>query len=83
MSHPPECEIAIREGVKCRRWVDEPDGPGTAVKHPTRQGREVFVCDEHLVAAATGVAPQDRGGKVGRNDPCSCGSGLKWKRCCR
>lgn len=23
-----------------------------------------------------------RGGKVGRNDPCSCGSGLKYKRCC-
>jgi uncharacterized protein YecA (UPF0149 family) len=20
--------------------------------------------------------------KVGRNDPCSCGSGRKWKRCC-
>ena len=23
-----------------------------------------------------------RGGKVGRNDPCPCGSGLKYKKCC-
>ena len=22
------------------------------------------------------------GAKVGRNDPCPCGSGLKYKRCC-
>ena len=22
------------------------------------------------------------GGKVGRNDPCSCGSGKKYKKCC-
>ena len=21
-------------------------------------------------------------GKVGRNDPCPCGSGLKYKKCC-
>ena len=20
--------------------------------------------------------------KIGRNDPCSCGSGKKWKKCC-
>lgn len=26
--------------------------------------------------------PQARGAKVGRNDPCPCGSGLKYKRCC-
>jgi SEC-C motif-containing protein/HEAT repeat protein len=26
--------------------------------------------------------PQSRGPKVGRNDPCPCGSGRKYKRCC-
>lgn len=26
--------------------------------------------------------PQARGATVGRNDPCPCGSGLKYKRCC-
>jgi hypothetical protein len=33
-------------------------------------------------APATGSAePVVRGDKVGRNDPCPCGSGLKYKRC--
>jgi preprotein translocase subunit SecA len=26
--------------------------------------------------------PVVKGAKVGRNDPCPCGSGLKYKRCC-
>jgi uncharacterized protein YecA (UPF0149 family) len=28
------------------------------------------------------TAEQLRNGKVGRNDPCPCGSGKKFKRCC-
>jgi preprotein translocase SecA subunit len=28
------------------------------------------------------AAPKREGAKVGRNDPCSCGSGKKYKRCC-
>jgi uncharacterized protein len=28
------------------------------------------------------TAPRRLRGKVGRNDPCRCGSGLKYKRCC-
>ena len=31
---------------------------------------------------APSVAPVVRGDKVGRNDPCSCGSGKKYKKCC-
>ena len=27
-------------------------------------------------------APVKVGTKVGRNDPCPCGSGLKYKHCC-
>jgi preprotein translocase subunit SecA len=27
-----------------------------------------------------GAAP--KGGKIGRNDPCTCGSGRKYKKCC-
>jgi hypothetical protein len=26
--------------------------------------------------------PPQRAEKVGRNSPCLCGSGLKWKKCC-
>ena len=34
-------------------------------------------------ALAPGVDPSDPGtwGQSGRNDPCPCGSGLKWKKC--
>ena len=28
------------------------------------------------------IAPRRAGGKVGRNDPCPCGSGKKYKKCC-
>jgi len=35
-----------------------------------------------LRAARTKAAPQMPGAKVGRNDPCPCGSGKKYKRCC-
>jgi hypothetical protein len=33
-------------------------------------------------AAATGPARHVDGSKVGRNDPCPCGSGRKYKKCC-
>ncbi len=28
------------------------------------------------------IEPYHAGPKVGRNDPCPCGSGLKYKKCC-
>jgi len=34
---------------------------------------------DQLAAAAAGVAP---GPRIGRNDPCPCGSGKKHKKCC-
>jgi len=33
-------------------------------------------------AAAEKVKPVRTGPKVGRNDPCPCGSGKKFKHCC-
>jgi preprotein translocase subunit SecA len=32
--------------------------------------------------AAPGQREKAKGGKVGRNDPCPCGSGKKYKKCC-
>jgi preprotein translocase subunit SecA len=32
-------------------------------------------------AASNGNAPRTTGAKVGRNDPCPCGSGKKYKKC--
>lgn len=28
------------------------------------------------------IGPKTASPKIGRNDPCSCGSGKKFKRCC-
>jgi uncharacterized protein len=36
----------------------------------------------HHAASAEKVASHDAPGKIGRNDPCPCGSGKKYKRCC-
>jgi len=41
-------------------------------------GRWYFV-DGEMVSAPTRV---NKGPKIGRNDPCPCGSGKKFKRCC-
>jgi len=31
---------------------------------------------------SVGQRPVVKGPKIGRNDPCSCGSNLKYKKCC-
>ena len=36
---------------------------------------------KHKVATR-GTTPRRTQGKIGRNDPCPCGSGKKYKRCC-
>lgn len=38
--------------------------------------------EEEQAAAPTPAAPAPAKGKVGRNDPCPCGSGKKFKKCC-
>lgn len=35
-----------------------------------------------IAEEAAREAARETAGKVGRNDPCPCGSGRKWKRCC-
>ncbi|MFS0784554.1 SEC-C metal-binding domain-containing protein [Bacillus sp. 1P06AnD] len=35
-----------------------------------------------LAPAKQGTAPQAKSDKVGRNEPCPCGSGKKYKKCC-
>jgi len=34
------------------------------------------------VSESTSRSPSSPAGRPGRNDPCPCGSGLKYKRCC-
>ena len=47
------------------------------VHHPVRGGLET--AEPHAPASATTVRATP---KIGRNDPCLCGSGKKYKKCC-
>jgi preprotein translocase subunit SecA len=47
--------------------------------------KEKEMADLQFVGAATGGSTKEtviKGSKVGRNDPCPCGSGKKYKKCC-
>ena len=46
------------------------------------QGKPSDVVSEAAAAAAEKAKPRRTGPKVGRNDPCPCGSGKKYKHCC-
>ena len=62
-------EDALKLGHRRRRAVVEGRGGGSA--------------DAQKGAAAAPTRPKDSTGrKVGRNDPCPCGSGRKYKKCC-
>lgn len=41
-----------------------------------------FLATGPMTFGAMAIAGSSRGEKVGRNEPCPCGSGLKSKRCC-
>lgn len=64
--------------------LDAPRGFAIAVPHPDpTEARSLYIGTPQLVATPPGfVLPQSRGSKVGRNDRCPCGSGVKFKRCC-
>ncbi|MEZ6126734.1 MAG: SEC-C metal-binding domain-containing protein [Planctomycetaceae bacterium] len=56
-------------------------GPGPAKKEPAFFDTEFT--ESAARTAATGTATiQNTSAKVGRNDPCPCGSGKKYKKCC-
>jgi Flp pilus assembly protein TadD len=58
-----------REGLAARRFFSEVSGHGRSRRN---------TCD----AEAAERRVKGRGAKPGRNDPCPCGSGLKYKACC-
>ncbi len=47
---------------------EPPEASGSGSRKPAPLGR--------------GRASAPKGGKIGRNDPCTCGSGRKYKKCC-
>jgi preprotein translocase subunit SecA len=46
------------------------------------QAKGSDVVSEAAAAVAEKAKPVRTGPKVGRNDPCPCGSGKKYKHCC-
>jgi uncharacterized protein len=44
--------------------------------------QETFRALRKSLLERSGAIPRSSGPKVGRNDPCPCGSGKKYKRCC-
>ena len=74
----------LRQGIGLRAYGQ--NDPVVAYK---KEGYEMF---ESMIAAIQGESagsdgtvkkqPVKKGQKVGRNDPCPCGSGKKYKKCC-
>jgi len=48
---------------------------------PTETGEVETTLDEHTVRAASAAATASAAARIGRNDPCPCGSGKKYKQC--
>jgi hypothetical protein len=67
------------DGDDPRHERDEPDTTPPAPWAPPAVGRPAF----GSIAPAAEVAALRTVPRPGRNDPCSCGSGRKSKRCCR
>ncbi len=67
---------------------DDPGAPGTPVGYRERLAIVVDLpsmladLNHHRVHALTPRTPIRRDAEPGRNDPCPCGSGKKYKKCC-
>ncbi len=51
-------------------------------QQPERQEEERKMVTNHSDSASSAKKPVKSDAKVGRNDPCPCGSGKKYKECC-
>jgi len=58
------------------------EGRGAVPLIPTRSGVAVTSDGEQVLPGQTKQRPIVRGDRPGRNDPCPCGSGKKYKKCC-
>ena len=67
-----QAERERREAEKARLRFDQ---PALDAAEASREGSEASPAPE-------AVAPVRSGPKVGRNQPCPCGSGKKYKHCC-
>jgi hypothetical protein len=66
-------------GCPHEEGIDYPDG-STCPQCPFWQNIDRFT--QEPKSAGDGRQPAQPAPKVGRNDPCPCGSGKKYKKCC-
>ncbi len=71
--HPPIADVAEETSW----WQCFEEAPGADAIRVAEQAREMAISSP-FGSATPYIAPP----KVGRNDPCSCGSGKKFKKCC-
>ena len=69
---PPEVVDAVRRGA---------EGAARAVQAPAAAAPAAAAA-RAPAAAAAGGASISGAKRAGRNDPCPCGSGVKYKKCC-
>lgn len=67
-------DVEMRLGLRKRRDTPRP--------RPTGPHAEIFERLRSLMQARTQASEARKTKKVGRNDPCPCGSGRKYKKCC-
>jgi hypothetical protein len=66
-----EASFALKLIYTKKRWETDEDLPGSITLAAVRSAIEEFL-----------PAQPAQSSKVGRNDPCPCGSGKKYKKCC-
>jgi hypothetical protein len=72
------CRVHLQE---CRRRYEQIKAVGTRSFPPTSQPRAGVVIDKEIRPDQRTLRVDSKP-EVRRNDPCPCGSGLKFKRCC-
>ncbi len=74
-----KADVQNREDDKqsLKQSSDRASGVTTTIRTPG--GKTVF---ERMAASAGKQGTIENKGKIGRNDPCPCGSGKKYKKCC-
>lgn len=72
----PDCPCPVDWRVGCQQ------GFAVAIPHPDpTETLHLYVASPPMTATP-GLIVRGRDVRVGRNDPCPCGSGIKFKRCC-
>jgi uncharacterized protein YecA (UPF0149 family) len=76
-------EVVLEQLFKVRMMREEPEPVRVAAATPRWQENRGSAAAVEGRAPATRTEPRTATGeKVGRNDPCPCGSGKKYKKCC-